>query len=160
MVRRLWVEFMTAHHIVEYTPGQATNFVDNTFGQNGKEEKKRPRNEEREEKEDQRRGRDRDRRGDRFNSDGNGNRGGLRDRSKSRLRESEVGRFPANWKLAIDEKGNDLCISFQLGNCRKSEKDCPDKRIHRCATILEKTEPLTLCLEDHAAKNCKKRKKE
>ena len=160
MVRRLWVEFMTAHHIVEYTPGQATNFVDNTFGQPGKEEKKRPRNEEREEKEDQRRGRDRDRRGDRFNNDRNGNRGGLRDRSKSRMREPEVGRFPANWKLAVDDKGNDLCISFQLGNCRKSEKDCPDKRVHRCATVLEKSDPLKLCLEDHAAKNCKKRKKE
>ena len=55
MVRRLWVEFMTAHNIFEYTPGQAANFVDNPFGQPGKEEKKRPRNEEREEKEDQRR---------------------------------------------------------------------------------------------------------
>ena len=158
---RLWIEFMTAHNIVEYTPRQATNFVDNTLGQFfAKEDKNKSK---KEEKEEVSRGRDRDRRGDRFNSDRNGNRGdrgNLRDRSRSRFREPEVGRFPANWKQAIDGNGKDLCISYQLGNCKKSEKDCPDKRIHRCATIIEKTEPLTLCLEDHAAKKCKKRKKE
>ena len=156
---RLWVEFMTAHNIVEYTPGQATNFVDNTLGQlSGKEEKNKSKKEERDEGA---RGRDRDRRGDRFNRDKNGNgrdRGLIRDRSRSRFREPEVGRFPANWKLATDGKGNDLCISFQLGTCKKGEKDCPDKRIHRCATVLKKTEPLTLCLEEHAAKECKNRK--
>ena len=161
---RLWVEFMTAHNIVEYTPGQATNFVDNTLGQlSSKEDKNKSK---KEEKEDAERGRDRDRRNDRFNRDKNDNRRDRgndrnnRDRSRSRFREAEVGRFPANWKQAIDGKGNDLCISYQLGNCKKSEKDCPDKRVHRCATVIEKTEPLTLCLEDHAAKNCKKRKKE
>ena len=160
---RMWVEFMTAHHIVEYTPGQATNFVDNTLGQfSAKEDRNKSKKEEREEAA---RGRDRDRRSDRYNNDRNGNgrnRGGDRDRSRSaaRFREPEVGRFPANWRLAVDGQGKDLCISYQLGNCKKSEKDCPDKRIHRCATIIEKTEPLTLCLEDHAAKTCKKRKKE
>ena len=167
---RLWVEFMTAHNIVEYTPGQATNFVDNTLGQlSSKEDKNKSK---KEEKEDAERNRDRGRRNDRFNRDKNDNRRGRgfdgdrgndrnnRDRSRSRYtKEAEVGRFPSDWKKAIDAKGNDLCISFQLGNCKKSEKDCPDKRVHRCATVTEKTEPLTLCLKDHAAKNCEKRKK-
>ena len=30
---RLWIEFMTGNSIIEYTPGQATNFVDGAFGQ-------------------------------------------------------------------------------------------------------------------------------
>ena len=64
---RLWVEFMTAHNIVEYTPGQATNFVDNTLGQlSSKEDKNKSK---KEEKEDADRSRDRDRRNDRFNRD-------------------------------------------------------------------------------------------
>ena len=160
---RLWVEFMTAHNIVEYTPGQATNFVDNTLGQfSAKEDKNKSK---KEEKEDADRSRDRDRRNDRFNRDRNDNRRDRgndrnnRDRSRSRFKEAEVGRFPADWKKAVDAKGNDLCISFQLGNCKKNEKDCPDKRVHRCATVTEKTEPLTLCLKDHAARDCDKRKK-
>ena len=160
---RLWVEFMTAHNIVEYTPGQATNFVDNTLGQlSSKEDKNKSK---KEEKENADRSRDRDRRNDRFNRDRNDNRRDRgndrnnRDRSRSRFKEAEVGRFPSDWKKAVDAKGNDLCISFQLGNCKKNEKDCPDKRVHRCATVTEKTEPLTLCLKDHAARDCDKRKK-
>ena len=154
---------MTGNNILEYTPGQAKNFVDSTLGQSAsKEDKKKTKREEKEEREEASRGRERDRRNRDRNTDRNSNRDrdNYRDRSKSRYREPEVGRFPSNWKLAVDGKGDDLCISYQLGNCKKSEKDCPKKMIHLCANVLEKTDPLTLCLEGHAAKNCKRRKKE
>ena len=153
---------MTSNSILEYTPGQAANFVDGAFGQpSAKEEKKKTKKEEKEEVEEAARGRDRDHRHRDRAGDRNGNRDrSLRDRSKSRYRDVEVGRFPSNWRLAVDSKGYDLCISFQLGNCKKNEKDCQDKRVHLCANVMEKTEPLTLCLEDHMAKNCKNRKKE
>ena len=154
---------MTSNQILEYTPGQAANFVDGVLGQSStKEDKKKTKREEREEREEAARGRDRDRRNRDRAGDRNGNRdrSSWRDRSRSRAREVEVGRFPSNWALAVDSKGDELCISYQLGNCKRNEKDCPDKRVHLCANVLEKTEPLKLCLEDHMAKKCKKRKKE
>ena len=144
---------MTRNNILEYTPGQAKNFVDYTLGQSAaKEDKKKSKKDEKEEREEAARGRERDRRNRDRNGDKNANRDNrdrdsYRDRSKSRYREPEVGRFPSNWKLAVDSKGDDLCISYQLGNCKRNEKDCPKKMVHLCANVLKKTEPLTLCLE-------------
>ena len=154
---------MTGNNILEYTPGQAKNFVDHTIAQvPAKEDKKKSKKDEREEREEAARGRERDRRNrdmDRNANRDNRDRGAIRDRSRSRFRETELGRFPSNWKLAIDNKGDDLCISYQMGNCKKNEKDCPKKMVHLCATVVKKTEPPTLCLESHSAKDCGKRKK-
>ena len=165
-MKRLWIEFMTDNSIIEYTPGQASNFVDSAFGQSSaKEDKKKTKKEEKAEAARERaeaaRGRDRDRRNFDRGGDRNGNRDrSYRDRSKSRARDVEIGRFPSNWSMAVDSTGAELCISFQLGNCKRNEKECPDKRVHLCANVVEKTDPPTLCLEDHMAKKCSRRKKE